>query len=146
MKTVETFLKAKSDKNLSGFVLLQINGEKFMRLAIRQRIKYTNAEETIFVECPTDIFTDNLSHGRKVVTAISFHFFVYSKSHIHTFLKSIKKDSDVSFKVIAYNSCDVWNDCHLVNHKLYAHVDNSIFFLGEYTGRDNSASPVREYL
>jgi hypothetical protein len=147
MKTSIEFQTAKKSKELRSILVMQQDGKQFVRLCLNEKSKYNNDTTHVFVETPTQIFIQNYSCGTRdtsKITKICFHFWVYehTQNHINTFLNSIKKESELHFRVIAYNSSDNWDEAGFVNHKLYAIVDNKEFLLGEFTGKDNSASPI----
>lgn len=156
MKVNETFLKAKTPKENANALIVAMrkyNGSdalrKYMYLCIDQKIKYSDKRETVFVETDTDIRFDNYSgypehSAKKEPRYVCFHIYVHDNNHARTFLNAIKKDSDVSFKVLAWNGSE-WSRKHnLVCHRLYGYVDNNEYLLSEYIGEDNTATPVRE--
>lgn len=152
------FLTAKKDKDLRAFLVIRRNEQDnnnnaqlrtYMRLCLRHREKYTNQEHMIFIETDTEINIDNYSYyytklEKRTINEICFHMSVYeSNNHIATFLNAIKKQSNVNFKVVAFNSCDVYRKKELIAHQLYGIVDNKYFLLDTYVGDDNLASPVK---
>lgn len=142
MKVIETFFKAKKDKNLRAVLVIQRDSKTFIRLCIDVKNKYTNSVESVFIETDTKISVENYQPNKQV-SEICFHMSNYNYNSIQVFLNAIKKDSEVSFKVIANNTCETWSECNLVSHSLYGIVDEKIFFLSQYVGKDNLASPVR---
>jgi len=154
MKTSEIFLQAKKDKNLRSFLLFDENSTgkrmKYIRLAIDVKNKYSNNYESpIFIECDTDIKYEDYS-GKQLIKnndnyKTCFHCSIYSnESHIKTFLKAINKNTDVKFKVIAYNGCEAWEKLNLVHHSLYGIInDKDVYLLEQYTGHNNTASPIQ---
>lgn len=157
MKVNELFLRAKKDKHLRSMLVIdriEKNDEnieerkKYIRLCIDIRSKYKTviSPETEFVETPTEIRYEDYSgqsiiKNSKSLSAV-FHMSIYLDSHILTFLKSIRKDSDVSFKIVAFNSCESWNTANFVHHSLYGIINDNYYLLQEYTGFDNLASPI----
>lgn len=142
----ELFFKAKKDKNLNAFILIDRPGDpSLIRLCIHERSKYNNETNYNFIEVPTEIKIDNYAgHDKdKAIKKICFHESIYNDNHIKTFLDAIKKTSDVLFKVVAFNSCDAWKAVNFVSHQLYGIVDNKTYFLSTYIGNDNSASPIQ---
>ena len=128
MKVAPLFLTAKKDKNVTAIVIKKLNGRSYWYLCIDAKNKYTESNTTTFVETDTDISIQNFSGWGKTpreITSISFHESVYhnTSNHIKTFLKHIKKDSDVRFEVIAYNGCDAHFTVGFVSHKLYGNID-----------------------
>ena len=142
MKVTELFLKAKKDKGLKAMLVIQRNSQTFIRLCIDVRNKYTESVESIFIETDTQISVDNYQPNKEI-NEICFHMSNYNYNSIQVFLNAIKKESEVSFKVIANNTCETWKECNLVSHSLYGIVDEKVFFLSQYVGKDNLASPVR---
>ena len=153
MKTTEQFLKAKKDKNLNSLLLIQRNGETFIRLCIDEKSKYSDKRETVFVETPTEVLIENYSgydagetRKKREVNTICFHVSTYSYSYdiVKTFLASIGKDSDVKFKVVAFNGCETHKEANFVHHSLLGVIDvKKCFFLSDYVGKDNTASPIQ---
>jgi hypothetical protein len=164
MKVSENFFVAKKDKALETLLVIQRMENKtygsseqelktYIRLVIRQKNKYDIDSSSIFVETPTEIKIDNYSgsrtgHNSKTeVNTIVFHCNTYHfhnfPKHVETFLKAIKKESEVSFFVVAYNSNDNIRAVNWVHHQLFGQIDGKDYFLSDYTGPDNSASPVR---
>jgi len=142
MKVTELFLKAKKDKNLTSMLVIQRNLQTFIRLCINVKNKYNSNIESVFIETDTQINVDNYKPMNEI-NEICFHVSNYNYNSIQVFLNAIKKESEVSFKVIAYNSCETWNECNLVSHSLYGLVDSKVYFLSQYVGKNNLASPVR---
>lgn len=157
MKVSELFLKAKKDKALSAMLVMdrfQMNEEgsterrKFIRLCLDIKNPYDTMSHTSFVETDTEIRYEDYS-GKSLIKehtdySTIFHERIYGNTnHILTFLKSIKKDSEVSFKVVAYNSCESWEKAGFVHHSLYGIVNDNYYLLSEYTGYDNIASPIQ---
>ena len=142
MKTSEQFLKAKKDKNLNSMLIMRVSGKSFIRLCINEKSKYTEMEQTVFIETDTKISIDNYNPSREIGN-ICFHLSHYNYSPVKTFLDSIKKDSEVSFKVIAFNGSNLLKEVNFVSHKIYGVIDEKIFLLDIYTGLNNLASPVQ---
>ena len=151
------FFDARKDKKLNSFLVIQ-RAEKleirdpmqltYMRLCIYEKEKYSNKENLVFIETDTEIRIENYSHhgnlSERSISVICFQISVYREDcHIRTFLNAIKKESDVKFRVVAFNGCDYHREKQLVSHQLYGIVDNRSYLLSSYTGADNSASPVR---
>lgn len=140
----EQFLKAKKDKGLNSMLVMQLNGHQFIRLCIDEKSKYSDSKETVFIETDTKISIDKYRNDY-VINKVCFHIPLYNYSPIKTFLDSIKKDSEVSFKIIAFNSTNLLDELNLVSHKLYGIIDSKIYLLDIFTGRDNLASPITQY-
>ena len=154
MKTSQEFQKAKKDKDLNSMLVIQRNGETFIRLCIDERSKYDrNKKETVFVETPTEVVIENYSYytegetrKKREVNTICFHLSAYKYSYdtLSTFLNAIKADSEVKFKVVAFNGCETHKEANFVHHSLYGVIDNKkCFFLSDYVGKDNTASPIQ---
>ena len=160
MKVSNEFLLAKKDKGLNSLLVISRKDDgtdthrNFIRLCIDVRIKFTDRKESVFVECDTKVDVTNYStyrtydngnvthNPKKSTDNICFHNSIYGDSHITTFLNNIKKDSEVSFKVIAYNNSEFLNRNNMVSHSLYGYIDQKCYLLEKYVGGDNSASPV----
>jgi hypothetical protein len=153
MQVLPEFFAAKKDKNVSSLIIKRekTNGEMrdFMYLCIDTPIKYTEKTELVFVETNINLRVNNYSKlgtinlRKSDVSLICFHLSVYNENFVTNFLKSIKKDSIVSFKVVAYNGCDAWDEVGYVSHQLYGSIDGREYFLSSYVGKDNTASPVQ---
>jgi hypothetical protein len=163
MKTSDFFLKAKTDKELTAMLIVdrfeftdntltdQIR-KKYIRLCLDVKNKYNNESEMIFVECDTDIYYEDYSgkytiknseNNNTLKTCFHCSIYKYHANHINTFLKAIKKESDVKFKVICFNNSQFYNDNDLVCHQLFGIIDDKFYFLDSYVGRSNLASPVQ---
>ena len=143
------FLKAKKDKGLSSFLVIQSEKEgTIMRLCVNTRIKYSDKTERVFIECPTELRIANYHREKHLfsITRVMFHCWVWNtvpKSHVVTFLDSIRKGDDVSFKAVIWNQCETDDKHKLVHHTLYGIINNKTYMLSDYVGEDNSASPVQ---
>jgi len=147
----------RKDKKLAAMLVIQrlernekgeLAERTYIRLCIEGREKYTEKVDTIFVEADTEIRVDNYlpdnGNSKREITQICFHADVYrEESHIRSFLNAIKKDSDVKFRVVAFNGSYYWNEKQAVSHQLYGLIDNHGYLLDFYIGGDNTASPVR---
>lgn len=161
MKLSNEFLTAKKDKNVRSLIVAKTDkygqDRTYMYLCIDAPIPYTDKKELVFVETDTDIRIENYSahswfndNGGKVkINKICFHCDCYRNgdieqgNYVANFLRSIKKDSDLSFKVVAYNSCDTYNELKVVAHQLYGYIDNKEYFLSSFVGYNNTASPIQ---
>lgn len=150
MKVNNEFLTAKKDKAVQSLLVRQDDNKQYMYLCIDAKIPYTDKKETVFIETNTELRIENYSGSyselktdRKVINAICFHCTIYGENFVQTFLKAIKKDSDVSFKVVAYNSTDSYIRLGIVAHQLYGYIDNKEYFLSCFVGLDNTGSPVK---
>jgi hypothetical protein len=150
----ENFLKAKKDKDLSALVVAHRmdNNElrTYMYLCIREKSKYdTGNTDNVFVDTNTEFKIENYSRfieggQKREINEIVFHVHVYhNDSHVRTFLDAIKKDSDVKFKIVAYNGTDASNAANIVRHQLYGIIGEKYYLLDFYTGPDNLASPIK---
>jgi hypothetical protein len=151
------FHQAKKDKKLKSLILIKrkepdrngSNKERiYMRLCLEYLFKYSTTPETIFVETDSEIRIENYSSysglNKREINEICFHMDVLRPdSHVLSFLNTIKKESDVQFKVVAFNGCDFYKNNNLISHQLYGIIDEKCFLLSSYVGADNSASPVR---
>lgn len=141
MKVSNEFMIAKKDKNLQAMLIMKRDNNTFIRLCIDEKSKYTNEVNTVFIETDTSFSIDNYKPNIEI-NKICFHLSNYNYSPVKTFLDSIKKDSDVSFKIIANNNSKNWDEVNFINHKLFGIVDNKIFLLDSYTGLNNLCSPI----
>jgi hypothetical protein len=154
MQVSEQFLKAKRDKNARALVVVKRKDRLFMYLCFELTDKYTDAITHQFIETDTTFRITNYSTGipdtveREGKTDfICFHLPITGidgPNHVRTFLNAIKKDSDVYFRIVAYNGCDYYKELGLVSHQLYGIVDNNRYLLDNYVGKDGHMSPVRE--
>lgn len=143
MQVTAEFLKAKSDKNLRALVVHNHQFKPSIRLVIDEKSKYSTESNTVFIESETAIRVESYKQGiDKSTFKIVFGESVYMESHIKTFLKDIKKNSSVTFKVVAFNSSENLNAVNFVKHTLYGYIDNKMYLLSDYTGPQNLASPV----
>jgi len=157
MKVHDLFLKAKKDKQLRSMLVIDriekdAEGKeyrrKYIRLCLDIKSPYDFMSHTSFVETDTEIRYEDYS-GHSLINQsphykTSFHMSIYGHSnHISTFLNAIKKDSEVSFKIVAFNSCESWEKVNFVHHSLYGIINDRFYLLQEYTGQDNTASPIQ---
>ena len=151
MKVSDQFLAAKKDKCLSAFLVISrtdsgtTTHRSYLRLCLDVRVKYSNDRETIFVECDAEISVTNYSpaENRKSNSNICFHMTNYGDRQMYSFLKAIKKDSDVRFEVIAYNNSNLLTENNMVSHKLIGKINDDEYLLDFYTGSDTINSPVK---
>jgi hypothetical protein len=151
MKVSTEFLAAKKDKNIRSLIVVKRSENNdiktYMRLCLDVPVKYTDRKEFVSIETETEIKVNNYSalenNTKSSVEMICFHCDVYNENFVTTFLKAIRKDSEINFRVTAYNGCDAWKEVGFVSHQLYGIVDNNEYFLSSYVGRGNSESPVQ---
>lgn len=156
MIVTEQFFKAKKDKDINSLIVCLRDNRTYMYLCIRQPQKYDLGVDNIFVETDTKFKINNCSplisktgeYSGKTDYIVFYldYMALNGDSHVKTFLDTIKKDSDVSFYIVAYNGCDTYNALNLVSHQLYGLVNGNRYLLQDYVGKDNSASPVRAYM
>jgi len=151
------FFKARNDRKLEAMLVIRRpeNNEdgllcirSYFRLCIHRREKYSNEKHDPFLEVDTDIRLDNFSSSymisKRIISNILFHCVIYGEgSHIRTFLLAIRKESDVSFRLVAFNGSNFWNEHQAVSHQLYGVIDGREYFLAFYVGADGATSPVR---
>ena len=157
MKVNELFLKARKDKQLRSMLVIdRIDKDddgkearrKYIRLCLDIKSPYDFTSHMSFVETDTEIRYEDYS-GQSLIKQSPnydavFHNSIYGHSnHISTFLNHINKDSDVSFKVVAFNSCEAWKKVDFVHHSLYGIINDRYYLLNEYTGQNNLASPIQ---
>lgn len=158
MKVSETFLKAKKDKDLRHFVFrmdTNKDGTKraYMRLCLDKARPYgeNTFKESIFVETDTDISFENYRSSkvptdsiREVVFMESARTYDNQKNHINTFLAAINKNTDVRFRVRAFNQSSNLTAIGWVRHELYAILDDKReYLIGFYVNEDNLAAAVQ---
>jgi hypothetical protein len=151
------FLKAKSDKKLETFVVIQRNEQTeshgmqlrtYMRLCIKNQEQYTDRDTTNYVETDTEFRVQNYTRSegteQRSIHEICFHHWISQQdSHVITFLKAIHKNSDVRFTIKAFIYMDTEHNPIQVKHELYGMVDQQTYFLHAYFGPDNTASPIK---
>jgi hypothetical protein len=145
MQTSNEFLSAKKDKNVRSLIIKLNQDRQYMYLCIDTPIRYTDNKETVYIESDTTIRIDNYSSsfGKKIdIKKICFHLSVWNDNFVRCFINAIKKDSNVFFKVVAFNQSENINSINWVSHQLYGIIDNKEYFLSDYTGANNSASPI----
>ena len=155
MKVNEIFLKACKDRTVSSLCIfdrLDNNGERRqnLQLSIPIKPKYNNnfGCDSEYICTDTVIRYEDYSGNSTINKALQnnclvLSTLVYNRPHLFTFLRSIKKDSEVSFKVIAFNGNDNYKNVNFVSHQIYGIIDEKYYFLENYTGPDNTASPIR---
>lgn len=146
MKLNIEFIQAKKSKNISALIIRRYayKQKNTIELFINVKIPFTDQTQTVKVESETEIILNSFQKnaiGKDL--NICFHCNYYEGNHIYTFLEMIKKDSNVKFEVVAFNSCDTWDNLNLVGHRLYGIIDKKRFLLCEYVGLNNSASPIQ---
>lgn len=149
MKLSTDFLKATKDKSLSSFLVIRRKGDNenkpFIRLCLERNVYGTN--QTDFIEHETELRIDTYSSSDKNAvenSKICFHLdkYAYNRCALSTFLSTIKKDSEVSFLVRVNNGNDNYKKVGFVCHQLFGLIDKKTFFLSEYVGPNNMASPI----
>lgn len=159
MKVNELFLKAIKDKGLRTLIVASrpyhgngYNGEHriYMYLCIEEKSKYSDKQVTVYVDTDTEIKVDNysgyFSEQQLEVSTMCWNCSTQTmrgEGHVQTFLNAIKKDSEVHFRVIAYNGCDYFREKQLVHHQLYGYIGEKCYFLSDYVGAGNTAAPVQ---
>ncbi len=161
MKVNDLFLKAKKDKRITSMLvidriendkdLVNESRKKYIRLCLDIKSPYDLTSHTSFVETDTEIRYKDYSGQSAIKESPNyktvFHMSTYgSDNHIFTFLSHIKKDSDVSFEIVAFNSCNLWNNVGFVHHSLYGIINDKYYLLQEYTGYNDIASPIQNIL
>lgn len=146
------FLTALKDKSMRTLLVVnRMEGDLrkvAMTAVLEVKIPYTEKTEMVWVDAETDMRIENYSsYGngseKRATGTICFHLSRWEGNHIETFLKDIKKDSDVRFKVVAFNGNETWKEVGLVSHSLYGEIGNKCYLLDTFVGKDNTASPVR---
>lgn len=110
---------------------------------IEKKDSYGETHNT-YVEIDTEINVENYRDFD--IREICFLEYVYPNSrikHILTFLKAIRKDSDVSFHLRAFNNHQHADSMGYEMHQLYGIVNNKVYQLSTYAAPQNLASPVR---
>jgi hypothetical protein len=153
MKVTPEFLTAKNSKELSCMCISKFSrnneNKEIMYLCLNVKIPYTDKKELVFVETDAKIEIENYSgfgDSSKTIPINAFHFncaaYLTTPNFIVNFLNQIKKDSEIRFKIVAYNSSNMLISLNLVSHQLYGYINDKEYFLNSYTGLNNSASPV----
>lgn len=150
------FFKAARDNDLYAFLVIQRKEtpnetapRTYIWLGIRPNNNHSKGGALVFIEAETECqvinhsWTNSDGNGRSFVEIV-FHESVYGyENHIKTFLTSIKRDSDVRFKILAFNCSEFDRQNELVAHELYGIIDRKYYLLSYYKGADNLASPIR---
>ena len=144
-------IKAMRSKDLRAIVIFDRNNngtrEQLIRLHIEEPSKYSN-KKTVYIEFPIDIRYEDYSQRDTKNSEnfrVSFLEWVYpgTVSHINTFLSMIKENTDLVFVVRIQNNCEFFDNNGLFHHQLFAYVGDKTFFLSDYVGNNNSASPIQ---
>lgn len=128
------FLSARKEK-VSSLVIKKQEGRSFMYLCFEN--EYNKATE--YIEVDTEIEVRSLNNFDS--SRICFMLDTYKKSNVD-FIKSLKLGMDLKFKVLSFNSCDLYNGLGLVRHELSVEVNGKERLLDIYVGLQNTASPV----
>lgn len=149
------FFKAVKDKNLSLIKVILENGAAIVRLTIDVKNEYDNSiKDWAHVEAPTHVEIENYSHWindtntnhRREVKTMHFAVGVYRSSyynHVNTFLSKIRKDKDIRFKLVAYNSNENLTKAGFVHHTLYGIIGGKdTYMLADFVGPEDTSSPV----
>jgi hypothetical protein len=159
----ETFNRlklARKSTGLNSLILIHSQHENsFLRLCIEEKSKFSDNRETVFIEFPVKIIFDSylrsqehLSLNKQVskiedTKRICFHESIYrDDSYILTILKSIKENSIIECRVVAFNGCsfDEQNkQADIVRHQCFVKVDDKNFLFSSYVGANNTASPIQ---
>jgi len=155
MKLTEELLQAIKHKGLNYFRLTdrKENGTRVreLQLSIKVKLPFIEREEEVFILGSADVCYSDRSYDRvsksEFLNVCFLEGCTYSDSHVRTFLKSIKKDDDIVFKVvICNNNSDMPGFNH---HQLFAIIQSNkdmyhdkTFFLSDFYGMQNSGSPV----
>jgi len=148
-KNFEAFNKARKSKHINAVLLINSVLEgSIIRICIEERNKYTNERESIFVEYPINKvifqgYSNNKPTKLEQTKRIVFHESFYNyDSHIGTILKAIKEKSELTLKIVAFNSNENLEAANFVQHSAYLIVDNNTYLFKNFVGLDNSASPI----
>lgn len=156
MKVSAQFLKARKAKGLTALIVKREISDAtgtvrdYMYLCIDEKSVLTDDVRGIYIETDTEININNFRNGiDKAKLRVCFNIPIWNNTgltdHAQTFLNAIKKDSEVSFYVVAYNGNDYWDANNMVSHQLYGVIDGKKYLLDFFTGAENSASPVLAY-
>jgi len=142
--TKSDFQTAKKSKSLSAVVLqyLKETGKTVLRLCIDQHGQYS------FVEREIALRVESYDYGtsKENIRRISFHRSTYKHRGtdvVKSLLRLIKDDSDVTLRVIAFNSSEWTKSVNAVRHDAYLVIDGHEYFFDSYVGANNTASPVQ---
>jgi len=100
-------------------------------------------EVRVFV--PTEAYISNFSAywqkdnfvGRKDIKRVFFYESQREGDPFQSFLKALKKESDLQFQVVAFNTSDEVREAGFACHQLYGIIDGNKYLLAHYTGRPN---------
>lgn len=159
MKVSDDFLKAKKRKDLRAMLIFDKYEEQenkvwyrrmFIRLCLDIKSEFNDKSEMVFVECDTDIrYEDYTQYPNKPKDSphfkVCFNEDCYSDfdSHIRTFLNAINKDSEVHFKIRINNNWEGLKKVDYHHHQLFGYINDRCYFLSDYVGEQNLATPVQ---
>jgi hypothetical protein len=146
MKVNELFFLARTDKNLSSLHVQQRDGRQYMYLCIDIKKKYSTAYPNFeTVETPIEIKFERYDYTQRPIQRVSFAISAgyEHRSHLRTFLKKIRKESEVSFIVIVNNDNENIKNAGMECHQLYGIVDNNTYLLESFVGPVNTVSAVQ---
>ena len=145
-------LKATKSKKLSYYGVNYSQERKIAELTLTVEEELYGQPTSIRVSCEISLRITNYSSfmndGRETInhdriSRIYFGDSTYGDvNHIKTFLKAIKKDSEVWFEAIIFNGNENLENAGFTNHKLYGCIGNNRYLLDSYVGPNNLASPV----
>jgi hypothetical protein len=109
----------------------------------RAKCPITNEEIEVRVLVQTEAYISNFSAywlkdnfvGRKEIKRAFFYESQREGDPFQSFLKAIKKDSDLLFQVVAFNTSDEVREAGFACHQLYGVIDGNKYLLAHYTGR-----------
>jgi hypothetical protein len=160
MKPSEKLLKIRNSKFINSIVVLDrmeyLQDKSRVRVkALRFHLNIKNefSEEvfpTIFDE-PAEVryedYTQDVQLKPKDSPELNvwFHHSYYPSSgdHWKTFLKKINKNSEIMFRVRINNNSDKDRERGTCHHQLFGFINDDCYFLDDFFGDQNSASPVR---
>lgn len=153
MKTNELFLLASRDKQSAALLVSKSNdGKMTATIVVNVKNKYDNNTEMKWIPTDTEIRVENYSNSSggkyREVTHLHFNESIWhiGPCKVETFLSRIKKDSEVYFRVIAYNGSQWSNSKGIVRHELYGIINNcDAYLLSVFVGDDNEYTPVNGY-
>lgn len=138
MKPTTEFLKAKKDKDLTSIVVQHrpSEGKPTLRLCFDRINKYNKELYRDYFECETEII------GTYTEASFCLMFVNANDSPVRTFLKNIRKNSDVKFKVRDWNGNQYTREAGLKTYELFGIINGEYYLLDSTVMKRNSASPI----
>jgi hypothetical protein len=160
MKPSEKLLKIKNDKAINSIAIVDrmeylkdgtTLRTRAFRFFLNVKDKYSEEIFPVMFDEPADIRYEDYTQDVEVKPKDSplLYVFFYESyyhnqdSHWKTFLKKIKKDCDISFKIRINNNSEFNARNGTGHHQLFGFINDDCYFLKDFVGEQNSASPVQ---